>query len=471
MREISLGEVTQQRLGLSDDTQISTRNMKLGISNPIEWRRAAMKKVLLIFLCLFVFLSGCSADRTATEPAPAEDAAELQTEPEPVELTLGGLRLEGSSLERIVKEFNEAQTEVHISLRDYGEGISDMTQAITAMNTALLAGDSPDLISFDVQIGYTFSPLPYIAKGLLLDLDPYFAASDGLTEEILIWDALHQYGGVYLVSPLFSVETVYCTQETYDAHRDWTLAEYQEIEAGLSEDQNMIYYMTPENFVTRFGSRYLREALDFETASCQFDTPEFREILNGATKAGVATGMEGDGKNVPERLVEGQLMACYTCLDAASVVAFDRWRGGETLAYIGWPTPEGGNGSDITLELPLGVSAQTAEPDACWTFLEYCLTHPIMRMLNDGLPAYRPALPDHLRMVKSFAQPYETTQEDLDQAVALAETCQTMSFYDENALAIILEEADLMFQGQATLDETVAAIQKRVSLYMAEQYG
>lgn len=164
-------------------------------------------------------------------------------------------------------------------------------------------------------------------------------------------------------------------------------------------------------------------------------------------------------------------MACYTCLDAASVVAFDRWRGGETLAYIGWPTPEGGNGSDITLELPLGVSAQTAEPDACWTFLEYCLTHPIMRMLNDGLPAYRPALPEHLRMVKSFAQPYETTQEDLDQAVALAETCQTMSFYDENALAIILEEADLMFQGQATLDETVAAIQKRVSLYMAEQYG
>ena len=145
-----------------------------------------MKKILLIFLCLFVFLSGCSADRTATEPAPAEDAAELQTEPEPVELTLGGLRLEGSSLERIVKEFNEAQTEVHISLRDYGEGISDKTQAITAMNTALLAEDSPDLISFDMKDGYTFSPLPYIAKGLLLDLDPYFAASDGLTEEILI---------------------------------------------------------------------------------------------------------------------------------------------------------------------------------------------------------------------------------------------------------------------------------------------
>ena len=155
-----------------------------------------MKKVFLFFLCLFVFLSGCSADRTATEPAPAEDAVEpVQTEPEPVELTLGGLRLEGSSLERIVKEFNEAQTEVHISLRDYGEGISDKTQAITAMNTALLAEDSPDLISFDMKDGYTFSPLPYIAKGLLLDLDPYFAASDGCAASI--WRGLPGLAAVF----------------------------------------------------------------------------------------------------------------------------------------------------------------------------------------------------------------------------------------------------------------------------------
>ena len=95
----------------------------------------------------------------------------------------------------------------------------------------------------------------------------------------------------------------------------------------------MIYYMDPENFLKRIGGRYLRGVIDYEHAQCNLDTPEFREILQSALKAGSYDGGYNPDKNVPQRIVDGELICCYVGLSSALEVSFDRYRCGQTLGY------------------------------------------------------------------------------------------------------------------------------------------
>ena len=59
--------------------------------------------------------------------------------------------------------------------------------------------------------------------------------------------AMHEYGGLYLLSPTFGVVALSCSQQTQKLHTGWTITEYLDIEKSLRPEQDMIYYMDPEN--------------------------------------------------------------------------------------------------------------------------------------------------------------------------------------------------------------------------------
>lgn len=233
----------------------------------------------------------------------------------------------------------------------------------------------------------------------------------------------------------------------------------------------MIYYMDPENFLKRIGGRYLRGVIDYEHAQCNLDTPEFREILQSALKAGSYDGGYNPDKNVPQRIVDGELICCYVGLSSALEVSFDRYRCGQTLGYVGWPTPDGSNGMDVRLMMPLGVSATTSCPEGCWEFLKYLLLHPWMEYSADGTPVYAPLLQDNLDVLKNIEVPYAeiTTFDDVQLIVDLAKTCETMDFYDEEAMSILLEEMGDLVSGNIDLDTAVERMQSRLNLYLMEQ--
>ena len=91
---------------------------------------------------------------------------------------------------------------------------------------------------------------------------------------------------MYLIAPRFILDTVKCLPETKDAIETWDIQTYLEMEAALDDGTEMIYHMTPQNFVERLAVRYLPNAMDLETASCSFDNEEFVEILAAACRVG-----------------------------------------------------------------------------------------------------------------------------------------------------------------------------------------
>ena len=444
-------------------------------------------KRIIAWISALLLLTGCTAGSTAGE-AP-QDAAEPASDvtAEPVTLKLAGIDITGEPIDAMVKAFNQAQDAIVIELTDYGTefGPEEKDRAASLLTTEILAGNRPDLLYFPdlwflgTETVNLLSPLPFIGQGLLLDLDPYVAQDPDLhAEDILIWDALHQYGGLYLVSDLFSVQTVVCAPSFYADHTGWTIAEYLELEAALPDGYEMMDAMNPAYFLQGIGSRYMQKALDLEHAACDFDNAEFIALLDSATKVREYKA-EWEGKGVCALMMDGTLMGCYTNVQGSWSIAFDRTEAGRTepMAYIGWPTPDGSGGSDIHLLGSLGVMADTAHKDACWQFVKYMIMNPgyiydkKLEVRNQGFPLYIPAMPENPETLTDPNRLFEPLQSDADAFLALVDQCTTMNFYDDAIMDIILEEAQELLAGNVTAAETAKNIQDRASLYMLEQYG
>lgn len=470
------------------------------------------RRLFAVLLLLAVLLSGCGERATPVEREDVSAPVESETAAAPVEderpaapadktaagtktpvideasgktvLTLAGIRLQDYGWDALAAQFNAQSADYTVQLRDYftGELVepgsvpgedemaryrADLADAKTRLHTELIAGNAPDMIVFDA-----LSPLPYLGKGMLLDLDPYLAADASISQaDVLGWDALHEYGGLYVLARQFVVETLMCSQAFYDAHSGWTVADYLEIERGLRDDQQMIYFMSPEEFLTQMGGGYLAAALDLQAGTCDFDNAEFIGILNGALSSGQYAALDYAGRPVSWRLEAGELMCCATWLDAPSSVTFDRVQGGKTLAYIGWPTADGSCGSVLQLYGDVGAFAATASPEGCWEFIKYVLKNGADAVYY-GSPLYAPLMREQVALRNESAGQYTTaTEEDVQAYIAGAQACRAMGYRDESVMEILQTECAPMLRGEATPEQTAKNIQSRVSLYMAEQYG
>ena len=425
-----------------------------------------------------------SKSQTDSEPAASDGKSpDIDEATGKIRLTLAGVNMRTYGWDALAEQFNAQSENYIVELRDYytGDFVDDGTSAPddmeqyraeladakTRLHTDLIVGKMPDMIVFD-----SLSPLTYLGKGLLLDLDPYLEADAEISlEDILCWDALHEYGGLYILAKQFVVETLMCSQDFYDAHRGWTVTDYLEIEKGLRSDQQMIYYMSPEEFLTQMGGQYLAKALDLENAACNFDNPEFIGILNGALECGQYEALDYAGRPVGKRMEDGELMCCATWLDDPADVTFDRVQSGRRLAYIGWPTTDGGCGSVAALYGDISAFASTACPEGCWEFLKYVLQSgddPVYY----GKTIYAPRMREETAQRNAAGGKYTTaSSEDIAAYIAAANACRCLGYRDENVMGILQEECAPLLRGEGTAEDTAKRIQSRVSLYMTEQYG
>ena len=449
-------------------------------------------RIMLLFLLAAVLFTACSAQAqpdVPNVPSPAVSDGNSSDTPAPDEtpgkitLTLAGVGMRAYGWDRLAEAFNAQSEDYIVELRDYyagsfvddGTGVpydmeqyrADLADAKTRLHTALIAWKTPDMLVLD-----GLSPLTYLGKGLLLDLDPYAEADADISpEDILCWDALHEYGGLYILARQFVVETLMCSQAFYDAHRGWTVADYLEIEQGLRADQQMIYYMSPEEFLTQMGGQYLTKALDLAHASCDFDNPEFIAILNGALACRQYEALDYAGTPAGVRMEQGELICCAVWLDRPSSVTFDRVQAGTQLAYIGWPTADGSCGSVAALYGDISAFASTSCPEGCWEFLKYVLQNGADPVYF-GSPVYAPRMREQTAQQNADGGKYTTASEaDIEAYIAAARACPAMAYRDEAVMTIIQEECAPLLRGEEPAADAAKRIQSRASLYMTEQYG
>lgn len=346
--------------------------------------------------------------------------------------------------------------------------------SLMRLRTELGAGGGPDLIMFSAY-GRP-GPLNYIVRGWLEDLTPYIDADPLVGRgNLMVWDALNEYGGVYLLGDCFDLDGFRGLKEVFGERRGMTIAEYLEMEAALEPWQDMCYHMSSEEFVTMVGGRYMRSAIDWESGSCDFDNAEFVSILEAAAR--VEDDRTQEHENIQSfetawsRMGRGQLMLSSASLGASAVngLGFDEYWTGEELSYFGYPSPDGTDGLSVQLATSFGVNVNSQHKEACWEFLSWLLRSVNVRSPS-ALPLYRPLFDELIE--------YQLEAEDIygfedraaaERMCAFVESADSLSIYDENAMDIILEEASAYFSGAQSAWQAAEYVQNRMSIYVAEQ--
>lgn len=376
----------------------------------------------------------------------------------------GGL----SGLSKAVTAFNAQSETYQVHLEDYSQGMALNTeQAQLRLNTEIISGKGPDMLCFEGLL----SPYPYIGKGLLVDLKPLME-QDGEVhpEDILLSKALEHKGGIYLMGDSFALPTLEGRAADFGDRFGWTLEEYRQIDSQLQEGQMCIYNLTRENFLSQMLSRYIRHAVDWDTGTCDFDNPEFKQLLQTAmelreTPEDINNMVFGPGE---AQVAAGTQVTNAVFATRAYDLAQSERAAGCSMSFIGWPTADGSCGTDAYLNRAVGICSQSEYQEGCWAFIKFMLTQ--VNTDEQGLYVYRPAMEESIRKAKADENcPVKMNGDDVNKLMALIGAVENIHIYDQAIMNIIKEACAAMFNGDKTVDETVKLIQSRASIYVAEQ--
>lgn len=219
-----------------------------------------------------------------------------------------------------VAAFNSRSEEYEIRIVNYAAEAGSLANARLRLNTELGSGGGPDMVCFPWQDIDELGALNLIARDMLVDMTPWLDSDIGRAN-LMVWDALSEYGGVYVISDAFSCECMYGLKEVFGERRGMTIQEYLDLEASLEPWQDMCCHMDPAYFIEVVSRRYMRGAIDWETGTCDFDNPEFIALLKAAARV------------KEDRTDSG--------IDVDNGMNFDSYYAGKEISYFGYPSPDG----------------------------------------------------------------------------------------------------------------------------------
>lgn len=410
--------------------------------------------------------------------------------------------------------FNRSNEEYRIVVKDYSlfntEG-GDGTQAVTALNNDIVAGNIPDII----QINYDMPTDSYISKGLFADLneyinnDPTIKRSDYLEN---IFEAFSVNGKMYELAPSFSVRTVSGKTSVVGSASGWTMDEFNAV-LEKYPDAQAFYDVTQSAMLDNICTITADQFIDKNTGKCNFDSDGFIKVLQFAKNLSAKSVWEEGGpidiytKEMGGRPIDGG-GDYWTDMETAyrenrillQVEYFNSFRGywqlmkgtyGEDINFIGFPT-DSRNGSAINPTFKLAMSAKSKLSEGAWQFMRYFLTDEYQNTLTYDFPIKLSRID---ALAKEAMEPYkwtdeatgevneypttwyiggenieigEITQEYVDVVMNFIRSLTQVVRYDTSMMNIIKEETAAFFAGSKSAEETAKIIQNRVSIYVSE---
>ncbi len=423
-------------------------------------------------------------------------------------LTLGAAWVDYYIRSSIIS-FNRSSEEYRIVVKDYSvyntEG-GDGTQAVTALNNDIIAGNIPDIL----QINSDMPSDSYISKGLFADLntyidgDPEIRRSDYLEN---IFEAFSINGSLYELTPSFSVRTVSGKTSVVGSASGWNMDEFNAVLAKYP-DSLPFFDVTQTVMLDNICTITADQFIDKNTGKCNFDSEGFIKVLQFAKTLSSKSVWE-DGGGIPIDMYSKDMgNDFWTEMETAyrenrvllQVEYFNSFRGywqlmkgtyGEDINFIGFPT-DSRNGSAVNPTFKLAMSAKSKLSEGAWQFLRYFLTDEYQNTITNEFPVKLSRID---ALAKEAMQPYswtdettgevivypsewwiggesivigEITQEYVDIVKNYLRSLTQVVRYDTSMMNIINEEAAAFFAGSKSAEETAKIIQNRVSIYVSE---
>ncbi len=468
-----------------------------------------MKRILSVILVFSMMLSCTACTGTEIPPTESEVSSEMPASEQAAEDIVLTLALTGSpEIQDVIDEFNAADNGYRIEVKRYRENVGENGQSITYSSEEQQYADLEilqDIINtdeIDIICSESFSNGVYyeILKNKDAFADLYeFMAEDAvvntstLNQHIL---SLNETDGKLCSLPTFYGATTLIGETRYVGTKEnWTVDAFisrweqmpNNATIGGSRRSEDVYYDLLRNNLEAF--------VDYENAQVHFDSPDFKRILEfcGSFESnhGEKTAYDYEA---PEFVFEFHLDGFMSADDA--------FHGEEPYTLVGFPSSDGEGAYFSARGVSYSISAKSPleKRAGAWAFIrtfatyEYQMAHDIIPIDSNvpGMPAYdsERGFPINNRAFEEIAQgiidgqyyggtaedkgaAYEValpTQEDYQKIAAYLDSIDRWETKGHGPLwDIINEEVMYYFSGERSLDETVAVIQSRASIWISEQ--
>lgn len=419
-------------------------------------------------------------------------------------ITLGTLYSD-QQLQAAAVNFNKKSDTYRVKLKFYIDPNAVWTEttysdAITAMNNDMISGSGPDLYNLsNVNIENM------VKKGALEDLTPYLEASKNLKKEDFLESILehYTYDGILASIPTsFSVQTVLGRTSQVGEEMGWSLEEMMDF-IDEHPESSAFDYATKDTMLSYCLMFNYDTFVNQEKGTCNFNSEEFRKVLEYADKFPAEYQYEEDGPSLPTRLRNGEVLLNTAYISDVEGFYMDLKLFGddEPVTCIGYPTLDGSVGSQLYAGSIYGISSKSSHKEGAWEFFESLFED------KDGSDYFSNGFsPKKSELEKTFekamtpeymmdengqimkdenGQPIEQskgtwgyedfsieimscTQEQVDQLKAVINTAKPVNYGDSQLNTIITEEVAPYFQGQKSVEAVMDAIQSRASMYISE---
>ncbi|MGN1101441.1 MAG: hypothetical protein ACI4RG_04555, partial [Huintestinicola sp.] len=335
--------------------------------------------------------------------------------------------------------------------------------------------------------------------------------------------ALETNGKLYEITPNFSVQTFAAKTSLVGSERSITLDRAKEVMAGMGENVQILNNELTSSDFMAYALTY-SDFVDYESGTCNFDTPEFKAFLEYAKTLPKEIDYDALYNDNPNYWMESE-KACRENRALLCNVYFSDFSSykqtrdgyfGEDITFTGFPvTEQSGSGSILSASSEIAISSKSKHKEGAWEFIKYVINNTLTEepvfiwdeskgdQIDTGKTRYVasgyafPVLKDQLQKLGTQATVPNTyinaegkeveqensyyigdqeikisaiTQADVDMLIEYFETVTRMTRYDQSIVDIVNEETALFFDGTKSVDETASIIQSRASIYMSEQY-
>lgn len=439
-----------------------------------------MKKRILIFILTALFVTGCGARNEQSQ----------ETDENGKEVLVIATFEDNPAVNKQVDLFNQNNDTYKIEIKKYERATQSEEDGVAKLQREIMSGKGPDIIDFGAE--YTTSD---IAGKYTENLLPYLENTEcGQDCFSNIIEAFCHQEGLYALPVSFKLETFMGNSEELGGRTSWNISEMMSCYEEKSKDMLLYPGQIKKDVFGTILTGSMDYYIDWENGTCSFDGEEFRRVLEFCNTFPDELVWEEDFsvkrlyENGEALLMPGRFYSIYDICSSELIF------GEADVTYIGFPV-EGGSGTVIKpAETSLAISIGSDHKDVAWEFICQFLDKTYQSEIDDSFPIRRSVLEEKLlanrtpeyttdadgnqKPVAKSEQLFEgedpveiycVTEEQANELLYLIESASICAATDYQLYNVFLEEAESYFSGDKTLEEAIAVMQSRASIYVGEK--
>lgn len=372
-----------------------------------------------------------------------------------------------------VNQYNREMKDWRIEFRNYG------VQSETPYNDLLkdiMTGNAPDIF---VTNNMNLETL--ITKGMLEDMGKYIDKDKILNKDYFadgFLDAMKIDGYQYVLTNNICIETLAGRKNDVSSFENkWNLDALTECYNNKS-NINLIDDSSAVEIFTKLFEADITEYIDFKNTSCNFNSDEFRKLLEFCRK-------------LPDNKCEDSMLRSVTISEPANIQYIDTIYEHQA-AYTGYPSYNGGQSFITSQSAVFAIYSASENKEKAWNIIKELMTGDYGKYSygsGNGIPVSKEEFNNMVHDVTItekytdetgvtiYPQSMQIGSENIsigpasDEDIAMLKALITKSTfrisYDDIA-GMVAEEVNSYYQKEKTLENVVDVIQDKVTKYINE---